>query len=147
MDNLKKIKKNKKDFDFKFNKFIEKLINKKIEYDNEFDEIIKMADNIVNKIDNKNCIIYEDIESFTNLKFDVNKKNIINQYLNINNFYKEGRFLMELFGNSDKNEIVRGINNFSLISNKYNKKNSIYNKTNSNIVNKEKINNNEIPKF
>ena len=144
-DNLKKIKKNKKDFDFKFNKFIEKLINKKIEYDNEFDEIIKMADNIVNKIDNKNYIIYEDIENFTNLKFDVNKKNIINQYLNINNFYKEGRFLMELFGNSDKNEIVRGINNFSLISNKYNKKNSIYNKTNSNIVNKEKINNNEIP--
>ncbi len=58
-----------------------------------------------------------------------------------NNFYKEGRFLIELFGNSDKNknEIVTGINNFSLISNKYNNKNKIYNETNFNIVNKDKI--------
>ena len=139
-DKLKKIKKIKNDFDLKFNKFIEILINKKKEYDNDFDEIIKIQDNLINKMNNKKYLIYEDIENFTNLNFDFNKNNIINQYLNINNnFYKEGRFLIELFGNSDKNknEIVTEINNFTLISNKYKNKNAINNETNSkkNLIN------------
>ena len=153
--NLDKIKTQKILFDQKFEKFIDTLKNKKNEFDKNFEDYTELANILINKM-NDNNINYEDIISFNNLKLNNNDKNIIQDYLLINNnFNKEGKFLIDLLGKDEivketknQNQIVKGLNNLSIIQNQIKKikkiQNEITNLNSLSIIAKKIKNKNEI---
>ena len=134
--NLDKIKVYKKEFDNKFDTFIEILKNKKKEYDQNFEEFIKIQNNIVNRIENKESLSYEDIDNYSNLKLIDNDKDKIFDFLNNYEFTQEGRLLIDILGrdNSEKNN-TNNINNY----NNPNKQNNIY-KNNNKFGDKNQLN-------
>ena len=149
-DNFEKMKEQLIYFNDKVNKFFEKLKEKKKIFNQNYNQFMLLMNDIINNMNNKENINYENIYNFNNVKLNSikNENNIINQFLNIeNNFVKEGKFLIELLGGKtfDNNEIVKDeIINNQKYENKLNNKlieNQICNENNFNIFNKN-INNN-----
>ena len=127
---LHKIKEYKYEFDLKFDQFINTLRSKKKDYDEKFDKFIEVQNNLINRIDKKKFLSYEDIDNFTNLKIIDNDKNKILLFLSTFEFVEEGRMIIDFLTGDDseknkKNKNKKNINNLNIQNNKKNELNQI----------------------
>ena len=150
--NLEKIKYDKEKFNKDVDEFIKELNHKKNEFNQNYENYIQIQNDIVNKLNNKEILNYENIIN-TNKVLKYNK-NLFDNYLKIgNNFNKKGKFLINLFYKEEVEspiyKIKKEIKYFEIIKNKNIniKKNEIQKeidfniiKSNNNNKNKNKIN-------
>ena len=151
--NMEKMRQNKINFDKKNDIFFEAFKNKRNNFDQNFEDLMKLQNYLINKMNNKEIINYEDIKNFKELNklYIQLKKSVIQNYLDIyNNFVSEGKFLINLFAGNDiekdekKENIIIKSNNLKILSNKKKLENTISKSENFTILkNNKNMNNNK----
>ena len=152
-DNIEKMKQSKINFDKKSDIFFEAFRNKRNNFDQNFEDLMKLQNYLTNKMNNKEIINYEDIKNFKELNklYMQLKKSVIQNYLDIyNNFVSEGKFLINLFAGNDfekvekKENKITNENNLNILSNKKKIENAISKSENFSILNNNRnLNNNK----
>ena len=145
---LEKIKMAKEKFNRDVDGFLELFKEKRNEFNKKADNLIQVQKDIIEKMNNKEILNYENINNFKNMNLD---KNLFDNYLKIeNNFNKKGKFLLNLFDPEDiqapKYKIKKEVKNFEIKGNKIvEKKLEINKEININIFSEK--NNKEIKNF
>ena len=145
---LEKIKMAKEKFNRDVDGFLELFKEKRNEFNKKADNLIQVQKDIIEKMNNKEILNYENINNFKNMNLD---KNLFDNYLKIeNNFNKKGKFLLNLFDPEDiqapKYKIKKEVKNIEIKGNKIvEKKLEINKEININIFSEK--NNKEIKNF
>ena len=144
---LEKIKMSKEKFNRDVDRFLELLKEKRNDFNKKADNFIQIQKDIIDKLNNKETLNFENISNIKNINID---KNLFDNYLKLeNNFNKKGKFLLNLFSpeitQTPKYKIKNEIKNFEIKGNKVvEKKYEINKEININIFseknNKEKNN-------
>ena len=137
---LEKMKNNKNNFNKDFDEFIELFKIKKNEFIKKWENFIQIQNDIIDKVNNKKTLNYENICNLNEITMIKEKNNFYNDFLKKEkNFNKKGKYLLNLLSKEDIPEykIKKEIKNFEIKSKKINEY-KIINETNFNILNNEK---------
>ena len=137
------IEKSKDKLDKEFDLFIESFKEKRKEFIKKWENYIKVQKDIIDNINNKEFLNYENIENMKNLNLN---KNFHDDYTKLEyNFIKKGKYLLNLLSLNDiksqNYKIQNEIKNFEIKPrNIIPKKNNIIKETSLNIFGEKKIN-------
>ena len=140
---IEMIEKSKEKLDKEFDLFIESFKEKRKEFIKKWENYIKVQKDIIDNINNKEFLNYENIENMKNLNLN---KNFHDDYTKLEyNFIKKGKYLLNLLSLNDiksqNYKIQNEIKNFEIKPrNIIPKKNNIIKETSLNIFGEKKIN-------